>query len=300
MAKEPISPTTREQPALRAELEQEKEKTKALAAESAALKRQLASAHKSIEGIQKAAAIAAKDAQKRKEELAEAQRRFSLRRPAVGELISMLDALVRERAAIEQGLTGAQAESEHRSAVSADPAEAVEAEPENAPRENDPLRTEDDCLALIAENGRLASVLEAVNADLGKYQEAAEDAQQALERARPEIEKKLRLELERGFETQKSGLIKQIQTLTDQVETQGKTPLLSPEAASGLVDEFVSKLRGGANGLLVRRGELRLKVAFGRAGESTGFVIPTAESSEALRASLHEVVLEFDQLGKEE
>jgi chromosome segregation ATPase len=286
--------------ALRAQIAREKEKTKILTAERTALKGQLTSARKTVERIEKAAATAANDADKRQEELAAAQRRFNLPRPAVDALVTMLDGLLREHAVIEQGLKNAQAEAERHIAKSEARAEAAEAGLQDALRENDLLRTSDDTATLISENRRLATALEAANADLEKFRDAATEAKQALKHIRAEIEKQLRLELESGFQTQKNRLNSQVQTLTSQLRAQGKTPLLSPEAASGLVDEFVSKLRDGANGLRVRRGELRLKVAFGSTGELDGFVVPTAENSEALKGNLHEVVLEFDQADKED
>ncbi len=224
---------------------------------SKTLAAELTAAQKDTKRHKKAAETAAKDAKRSQAELSEAQRRI--------------------------------VENEAR-------AVAAEAKLQDALHENDRLRIADDTLSLINENRRLAAELETANSDIKKYREAATAAEQALGKARVEFEKQLRLELESGFETEKSRLNKQIQTLTSQVRAQGKTPLISPEAASGLIAEFVSKLRG--DGLRVRRGELRLKVAFGSTGEREGFVVPTAENRETLEGNLQEVVVGFDQAKK--
>lgn len=276
---------------MKAQLAREKAKTKALTAQSTTLKGQLTSARKSVGRLEKAE-------EKHQEELTKAQKRFTLARPDVGTLVSTLDGLLRERAVIEKGLKSAQANAERQIAEGESRAKAAETGLQKALKENDLLRTSDDTAALITENRRLATELDAAKADLGKFRDAVTEAQQALKESRADIEKKLRLELGKDFQAQKDRLASQVKTLTSQVKTQGKTPLLSPEAASGLIDDFVVKLRNGANGLLVRRGELRLKVAFGSTGEHVGFVIPTAESSKEIQANLHEVVLDFDQAYK--
>jgi hypothetical protein len=45
----------------------------------------------------------------------------------------------------------------------------------------------------------------------------------------------------------------------------------------------------------VRDGEIRLQVAFGKVGTATGFVVPSAESPEEIRKTLHEVAIRFDR-----
>jgi chromosome segregation ATPase len=284
--------------ALQTQLEREKEKTKTLTAERTELKRQLTSTRKTFARLEKAAAAADKDAEKRREELVAAQQRHSLSSPTVSSMATRLDKLIRERGEIEKAIKSAQGDSERRIAAADARAKAAETKLQSALSENERLGRTDDSLALIAENRRLATELETANADNQKYRKAASDAEETLAKASAEIEKKLKLELENNFETEKNRLNKQIQTLNSQVQSQGKTPLLSAEAASGLVDDFVSKLRGGASGLLMRRGELRLKVAFGSTGEHDGFVVPTAENSDALQGNIHELVVEFDQAEK--
>lgn len=294
------SPRTKDMRMLQTQLDHAKQRIKTLTAERTALKRQVTAARKDIVRIDKAAAAAVKAAEKTQKELTLAQQRFNLPRATVGALVVLLDRLTREREIIEQGLQDAQANSERRIAECVASVEAVEAKLVNALRENDLLRRDDEGLALINENRKLATLLEILNADLNKTKEVAIDAKQNLEQARQEIEQRLRDELESGFRAEKDRLNAQIQTLTSQVNEQGKTPILSPETTSRLVDDMISKLRNGANGILVRRGELRLKVAFGSTGEHSGFVIPTAESNETVKANLHEVILQFDQANQEE
>jgi hypothetical protein len=40
---------------------------------------------------------------------------------------------------------------------------------------------------------------------------------------------------------------------------------------------------------------MRLKIAFGKIGRESGFVLPTAESPPELRENLHELSLRFDR-----
>ena len=276
---------------LRSQLLREKQKSKTLAKERTELKRELASAQKSIKRLETVAA-------KHQEELTQAHKRFKLSHPTVGDLVAMIDKLFRERAVIEKGLRSAQTNAERQIAESKARAQAAESGLENALKEIDLLKKTDDTAGLIKENRRLATELEAAESDLHKFREAVVEAKETLKRSRAEIEKTLRLELGNEFKAEKDRLTSQVATLTSQLKTKGKTPFLNPDEASGLVDEFVSKLRKGANGLVVRRGELRLKVAFGSTGERVGFVVPTAESSKEVQAYLHEVVLGFDQLDK--
>lgn len=78
-----------------------------------------------------------------------------------------------------------------------------------------------------------------------------------------------------------------------QLNEQSKHLQLPPAVAAALVNDFVTRLSDGLPDLAVRDGELNLKVAFTGAGETGGFVLPTAEGGAELRDSLQEVRLRF-------
>ena len=73
------------------------------------------------------------------------------------------------------------------------------------------------------------------------------------------------------------------------------TPVLPAQDVAKLVDRLVTDLATGLPGVVVREGEVRLKVAFGKVGRATGFVVPSAESPPELRQNLHEVAIRFDR-----
>ncbi len=296
MARKP-TPTSEERlQTLEAQLAQEKEKSKALGAERTELGRRLKTAEKALQRLETAATKSDQAAAQRQTALDDAKKRFALPQPTLDALVTMVDRLVRERAAIQKGLQGAQAESERRVAEAEARASKAEESLRESRRQIEALEVIDDTAALIAENRRIATQLKSVMADFETFRDAALKAEGAIKQAREETEKAVRAELERKFTADKARLEKQVVTLTSQVREQGKTPLISADSAASLVDTFVKSMREGLGGMRVKDGEIKLKVAFGQVGEHTGFVVPTAESDKELKENLHEVVLRFDQV----
>ena len=296
MARKPTPAPEARLQTLEAQLAKEKEKSKALSAESSELGRRLKTAEKALQRLEKLAAEMDKAEDQRLATLDDARKRFALPRPTLDALVTMVDGLVKERAAIRKRLQEAQTESERR--VAEAEARAIKAEEvlRESRRQIEVLEAIDDTAALIAENRRIAAHLESVMADFEPFRDAALKAEGAIKQAREETEQAVRAELEGKFAADKGRLEKQVLTLTRQVKEQGKTPLISPDSAANLVDTFIKKMRDGLGGLRVKDGEIKLKVAFGQVGDQTGFVIPTAESDKELKENLHEVVVRFDQL----
>lgn len=296
MAREPAHTPAKRLQTLEAQLAKEKEKNKALGAERSELERRLQAAEKSVQRLETATAAAAEAEAQRQAALSEAQKRFALPRPTLDALVTMAGGLVQDRAAIQKQLEGAQAEFERRTAEAETRAAKAEAALADSRKQIEVLQVIDDTAALIAENRRIAAQLESVMTDFETFRDAALKAEAAIKQAREETDKAVRAELEGQFAADRARLEKQVLTLTSQLQEQGKTPLISPESAARLVDDFVKRLREGLGGLRVKDGEIKLKVAFGQVGEHTGFVIPTAESDPELKENLHEVVLHFDQV----
>ena len=280
---------------LRNQLAEEKEKRKEVSAERSDLKRRLGAAEKVIKRLETSTVKFQKADTERKKELIEAQQRFATAQPTVAALVSKVDAMLVERAAIEEGLVSAHADSERKIAEEATRADLAEADLREALDRIEVLSVEDDTVSLIKENRRIAGELEIVMADFEKYREAALASESAIKQAREETEKNTRAELEEELGQINTRQEKQIKTLTSQLKAQGKTPLMSSESAANLVQSFVGRLRNGAAGLRVKDGEIRLKVAFGSVGKDTGFLIPTAENDGEFKDNLHEIVLRFDQ-----
>lgn len=102
-------------------------------------------------------------------------------------------------------------------------------------------------------------------------------------------------------ETEVASLRSQLQARTDEISSlkaqltaQGRTPFLSPEHVSRLLDQFHTSISQGFSGLSVRESEVRLKVAFGGlTPDSGGIMVPTTENLPELREGLSEVVLKL-------
>ncbi|MFN8378687.1 MAG: hypothetical protein U0452_08455 [Anaerolineae bacterium] len=151
---------------------------------------------------------------------------------------------------------------------------------------------------LLAENQRLADLLEAAEKEGKALRDVAASAKQDIAAARAETEKAVRAELGaelKKLTSQQAALQKQLETANAQLKQQGKTPILPAEQVAGLVNELVSQFQTNFTGLQIRDGELSLKVGFGAAGEVGGFVIPTTDSTPELRENLQEIKLRFER-----
>lgn len=152
---------------------------------------------------------------------------------------------------------------------------------------------------LIKENRRLAEQIESISADLESLRGAGEEARQAIDAARAEAteatEARSRVEEEnRALTAERDRLLARVETSEAQLEQEGQTTILPAEEVTRIVGDLVNDLRGSLPGLNVREGEVKLKVAFGGAGERSGFVIPTIESGPEVRETLNELTLRFE------
>lgn len=119
----------------------------------------------------------------------------------------------------------------------------------------------------------------------GEKERVAGTLASAQERAETELES-LRSQL-----TERSS---QISSLQAQLAAQGRTPFLSPNHVSSLLDQFHASISQGLSGLSVKESEVRLKVAFGGLSpESGGIMVPTTENLAEIREGLSEVVLKL-------
>lgn len=75
-------------------------------------------------------------------------------------------------------------------------------------------------------------------------------------------------------------LTSQLTTATAQLQADGVSVLIPPDKVGGLLDDFVSKINIG--GLEIQEGDIRLSVAFGTAGDSAGFLIPSTAADDDL------------------
>jgi hypothetical protein len=80
-----------------------------------------------------------------------------------------------------------------------------------------------------------------------------------------------------------------------QLKTKTITPVLPANEVARLIDGFVDEIGSGLPGLSVREGEIRLQVAFGKVGQASGFVVPSADAPADVRKNLHEVSVRFDR-----
>ncbi len=152
--------------------------------------------------------------------------------------------------------------------------------------------------ALIQENRKLADSLSKVDHDLELFRERAEKAAEAIQAAKQKITAELNAahaaEL-KGLQGERAQLESELALLSQQLKQEGKVPLLPPEKVANLMGDLVDRLGGQMPGMKLRTGEMKLKVAFGAAGDISGFVVPTPDSKSEIKDSLHEVTFHFDR-----
>lgn len=151
---------------------------------------------------------------------------------------------------------------------------------------------------LIAENRRLAAQIDALSGDLAVVMTVADEAKAGLDAVRAETEARVRAELTASVQrvqAERDLLSQQLVTANKQLLEQGKTPILPADQVAVLINDLVGKMQTNLSGMLVREGEVKLKVAFGAVGETGGFVIPTADSTPEIRENLQEVTFRFDR-----
>ncbi len=153
--------------------------------------------------------------------------------------------------------------------------------------------------ALIEENRGLSEQLENVSSDIESLGKVGEEARQAIDAARAQAreatEARERLEGEnRTLASERNTFLARAETAEAQLSEEGRISILPTEEVTRIVGDLVTDLRGSLPGLNVREGEIKLKVAFGGAGERSGFVIPTVESGPEIRENLNELTLRFE------
>ena len=154
--------------------------------------------------------------------------------------------------------------------------------------------------ALVAENARLAARIDEIAADGEKLRAAGVKLREQLEDAKKAVRegvaesKRLTRALTKA-ETEGQRLTERLKLAEAQLKTKTTTPVLPAKEVARLIDGFVEEIGGGLPGLAVREGEIRLNVAFGKAGRATGFVVPTADAPPEVRKNLHEVAVRFDR-----
>jgi predicted nuclease with TOPRIM domain len=208
---------------------------------------------------------------------------------------------LRRLQALEGKLTRAQDE---RKALAAERRELRAAVTANARRaralEKEAAATDAKLEAVLAENAALAARLDEAAADLEQLKAASLELRSQLDGARAELEGgKEALEKAQGelgaVVKERDGLTESLKLANEQLAGKGITPVVPAKDVAKLVDELVVQIGTGLPGMVVRDGELRLQVAFGKVGQQTGFVIPSAESPPEVREILHEVAIRFDR-----
>jgi chromosome segregation ATPase len=154
--------------------------------------------------------------------------------------------------------------------------------------------------ALLAENARLAARLDEIAKDGEKLRDAGERLREQLDEAKKAVRegaaetKRVTKSLQKA-ETESDRLAERLKLAEAQLKSKTTTPVLPAREVARLIDGFVEEIGGGLPGLAVREGEIRLNVAFGKAGRSTGFVVPSADAPPEVRKNLHEVAVRFDR-----
>ena len=154
--------------------------------------------------------------------------------------------------------------------------------------------------AVLAENQRLAARLDELTADLERLRSAGVELREQADSTRAELAgvqaKLASAESDLGAVTaERDQVIERLKVADDQLAGKEITPVLPPRDVAVLIERFVSQVSSGLPGMVVRDGEVRLQVAFGKVGTATGFVVPSATSPEEIRKNLHEVAIRFDR-----
>lgn len=153
---------------------------------------------------------------------------------------------------------------------------------------------------VVEENARLAGRLEELSADLERLQTAGTKLRDELSAAQGELKQALAAgkQAERALgkaDAERERLAERLTLAEAQVKAKATEPVLPAKEVAKLIDGFVDEVGAGLRGMVVRDGEIRLQVAFGKVGDATGFVVPSADSPAEVRKSLHEVSVRFDR-----
>jgi hypothetical protein len=182
---------------------------------------------------------------------------------------------------------------ELRAAVTANARRAREAEKAAA-------AADDKLDAVLKENAALAARVDEVQRDLARLEAASVKLREQVDATAAELGEAQKALAEAqgkvgGLEQERDSLSESLKVAQEQLSGKEMTPLIPATEVAKLVDGLVVQIGTGLRGMVVREGELKLQVAFGKVGQQTGFVIPSAESPEEVRANLHEVAIRFDR-----
>jgi hypothetical protein len=152
----------------------------------------------------------------------------------------------------------------------------------------------------LRENAVLAARIDEMQADVEKVQAAALELRNQVDSTATElgaVQKALAAAEGKvgGLEKERDTLSENLKIANEQLSGKGITPVIPAKEVAKVVDGLIAEIGTGLPGMVVRDGELRLQVAFGKIGQETGFVIPSAETPEEVRKNLHEVAVRFDR-----
>lgn len=154
--------------------------------------------------------------------------------------------------------------------------------------------------SLLTENARLASRLDDIAADSERLRAAGLKLREQLDASKKGLRevvaesKKLTRSLQKT-ESERERLGERLKLADAQLKTTTTTPVLPAKEVAKLIDGFVGEIGAGLPGMVVRDGEIKLQVAFGKVGQATGFVVPSADAPPEVRKNLHEVSVRFDR-----
>ena len=153
---------------------------------------------------------------------------------------------------------------------------------------------------MLAENAALAARLEDVKGDLERLEAASLELRQQVDTTQAELAGvRDTLAQTQGLlgnvEGERDSLAENLKLANEQLSGKQITPVIPAKEVAKLIDGLVLEIGSRLPGMVVRDGELRLQVAFGKVGQQTGFVIPGAESPAEVRENLHEVAIRFDR-----
>lgn len=332
MAEEPDARDVQRLLTLQKRLEDARETGKALTTERNELKKRLTDAEKALTKAQAAADAGRDEGEQLRAALAEILAGLGVKPPPRGGALALIQELQKALAALRERLAAAeeraaQAEAADKRAAQAEAAleqlraqlagleqqikEQLHAAEQRAQQAEAALAEAQKTIlaleggeatinALLAENQRLAEQLESFTGDLGRLRTAADEASAATRAALAEAgaAAAARAAAEQSLaaaQTERAQLQDQVTLLNRQIADAGQTPFLTADQVAGMLDGLVTRINLGGGGLAVRDGAVKLKVGFGAAGESVGFVIPTPEQAAAIKDSLHEVTLHFER-----
>ena len=177
---------------------------------------------------------------------------------------------------------------------------AVAAEKSATTAEKRAAEVDERLAALVAENAKLAARLDEIATDSEKLRAAGLRLREQLDASKQGLKeavaqsKKLTRTVQKA-ESERDRLVERLKLADAQVKAKTTTPVLPAKEVAKLIDGFVEEIGTGLPGMVVRDGEVRLQVAFGKVGQATGFVVPSADAPPDVRKNLHEFSIRFDR-----